>query len=217
MKTFRASDGAVIFLKSIIFSLALQIVAGIILFAITLSGKMGEKGENILNLVFTILLQGCFLLAYFTTKRKQKRVLPLGFSKTSVFTVIIALIASAVCVFCFSHTAQWFDFLLQKIGYQSTAVLEFSTPVETVLVVIATVILAPVCEEIVFRGALFGGLLKRMKPVFAILLSGACFALMHMNPEQTVFQFILGCISALFAYYSGSLIPSVFSSTQETT
>ena len=45
MKTFRASDGAVIFLKSIIFSLALQIVAGIILFAITLNGKMGEKGK----------------------------------------------------------------------------------------------------------------------------------------------------------------------------
>lgn len=209
MKTFRASDGAAIFLKAIIINLALQIIASIVSVALVMSGVVGDKGENILNLCFTILLQGGFLLAYFTTAKKQKRKCPIPIKYTGVTVIIISLLLSAVSVFCFAYTAQWFDFLLQKIGYNSMVDIEFSSPIEIVLVVLATAVLAPICEELVFRGALFGGLLKKMKVVPAVLLSGLCFAFMHMNPEQTVYQFILGVVSALLAYYSGSLIPSI--------
>ncbi len=209
MKTFRASDGAAIFLKAIIFNLALQIIASIVSIALVMSGVVGDKGENILNLLFTILLQGGFLLAYFTTVKKQKRKCPIPVKYTGVTVIIISLLLSTVSVFCFAYTAQWFDFLLKEIGYNSMVAIEFSSPIEITLVVLATTVLAPICEELVFRGALFGGLLKKMKFIPAALLSGACFAFMHMNPEQTVYQFILGVVSAILAYYSGSLVPSI--------
>ena len=44
---------------------------------------------------------------------------------------------------------------------------------------IAVYILAPVVEEMVFRGVLLGELLKRINPVVSILFSATIFGLMH--------------------------------------
>ncbi len=209
MKTMRAADGAAVFMKAIIFNLALQLVAGIVVLALSASGAIGERGENVLNLVFTLLLQGTFFLAFFLTAKAKKRRLAIGFVKTDVVTVVLAIAAAVICVFCFSHLAQWFDFFLRGVGYKSMGGFEFSSVSEAIIVVLASVVAAPICEEIVFRGALFGGLLKKVKPVPAIFISALCFSFMHMNPEQTVYQFILGCVSAVIAMISGSLIPSI--------
>src|SRR5439155_700592 len=47
-------------------------------------------------------------------------------------------------------------------------------------------VLAPVCEEVAFRGFVLNGLCRRFRPWSAILLSSFLFALYHVN----VFQFI---------------------------
>jgi hypothetical protein len=75
--------------------------------------------------------------------------------------------------------------------------------------VVAAGFAAPVMEELVFRGALTGGLMKKNKPYLAIIIGAACFSLMHMNPEQTVYQFLLGCVAGSVAYCSGSVIPAI--------
>ena len=38
---------------------------------------------------------------------------------------------------------------------------------------------------------------------------GFCFALFHGSPEQTVYQFIVGCAFAFLAIKSGSILPSI--------
>lgn len=54
------------------------------------------------------------------------------------------------------------------------------------------VIIAPVTEELIFRGVIMHGLMRNYSRVTAIFLSGLLFALFHMNPWQFPATFILG-------------------------
>lgn len=77
--------------------------------------------------------------------------------------------------------------------------------------VISVVILAPIVEELVFRGAIMGHLLKTGKsPVFAIVVSSLVFGIVHGNLEQAPFAFILGLALGWVYYRTGSLLPSIF-------
>ena len=60
-----------------------------------------------------------------------------------------------------------------------------------VALVLMTVVLAPIGEEFLFRGTVGRGLAND-KPILGILLSGGLFALFHLNPAQTLHQFVLG-------------------------
>ena len=73
-----------------------------------------------------------------------------------------------------------------------------------VTLVLMTVVLAPIAEEFLFRGTVGRGLVND-KPIGGILLCGALFALYHLNPAQTLHQFVLGSFLMLLAYRSGSV------------
>ena len=77
-----------------------------------------------------------------------------------------------------------------------------------VALVIMTVVLAPIGEEFLFRGTVGRGMANG-NPVLGIVLSGSLFALFHLNPAQTLHQFVLGSFLMLLAYRSGSVWTSV--------
>ena len=68
-------------------------------------------------------------------------------------------------------------------------------------------IFAPLFEEWLCRGMVLRGLLvkARVKPVWAIVISAAFFALIHMNPWQAIPAFLLGCLFGYVYYLTGSL------------
>lgn len=70
--------------------------------------------------------------------------------------------------------------------------------------IVTVSVLAPVMEEFVFRGVILRGLLRRMRPVWAIFWSSALFALAHMNPWQAVPAFVIGCLFGWLYFRSGS-------------
>ena len=70
-------------------------------------------------------------------------------------------------------------------------------------------VFAPIIEEIIFRGFIFGGLTKRYGWVKAAAISSALFALIHMQPFAILPIFILGVIFAFLYQYSGSIWPAV--------
>ena len=55
-------------------------------------------------------------------------------------------------------------------------------------------ILAPVCEEVVFRGAIFGGMKKEGNIFKAVMVSGLLFGLLHMNINQASYAFVIGIL-----------------------
>ena len=67
-------------------------------------------------------------------------------------------------------------------------------------------IFAPIFEEWLCRGMILRGLLTKMKPVWAIVVSALFFALIHMNPWQALNAFIIGLVMGYVYYKTGSLL-----------
>ncbi|PZU78403.1 MAG: CPBP family intramembrane metalloprotease domain-containing protein, partial [Chryseobacterium sp.] len=66
---------------------------------------------------------------------------------------------------------------------------------DSVALVIMTVILAPILEEILFRGILMKGLINNdVDPKLAIVLAAFIFGVVHFNPWQFLGAFLLGLV-----------------------
>ena len=70
-------------------------------------------------------------------------------------------------------------------------------------------ILAPLVEEIFFRGFLFQGFRARYGWVAGMLLSSAIFAIAHLDPVSLLPTFILGNLLAYLYHRSNSIWPGV--------
>lgn len=72
-------------------------------------------------------------------------------------------------------------------------------------------LLAPLVEEIVFRGAVLRSLLqwKPERPWLMIAFSALLFALIHMNPAQMPHAFLIGLLLGWMFYRTNSIVPSV--------
>ncbi len=66
-------------------------------------------------------------------------------------------------------------------------------------------IFAPLFEEWLCRGMVLRGLLTKMKPGWAIVVSALFFAVIHMNPWQALNAFIIGVVMGYVYYRTGSL------------
>jgi membrane protease YdiL (CAAX protease family) len=74
---------------------------------------------------------------------------------------------------------------------------------------IAGVIVAPVVEEIFFRGFVFSGLRNRYSWRTAAVISSLFFALVHLQPAALIPIFILGYIFSYLYYRSNSIMPAI--------
>ena len=76
--------------------------------------------------------------------------------------------------------------------------------------IISITIMAPLVEELLFRGAIQGHLQRKgMKPLYAILIASAVFGIVHMNPIQIPFAFAIGMIFGWLYYRTGSVVPGM--------
>ncbi len=77
----------------------------------------------------------------------------------------------------------------------------------TVTLVVLAVIMAPIFEEIVFRGIIQKGLINaRVKPAVAIWVSAVTFGIVHANPWQFVGAVLLGYVLGLVYHRTNSLL-----------
>ena len=67
------------------------------------------------------------------------------------------------------------------------------------------VLAAPLLEELIFRGIMLDGLLKRYGPLTSIIVSSLLFGLAHLNPWQFVTGFVIGCFLGWVYLRSGSV------------
>lgn len=75
---------------------------------------------------------------------------------------------------------------------------------------LTVVIMAPVFEEILFRGIILNGFLKFYKPWRSILWSAALFAIIHLNPWQAIGAFIIGVYIGWVYWKTRSILPGIF-------
>jgi membrane protease YdiL (CAAX protease family) len=77
-------------------------------------------------------------------------------------------------------------------------------------VVLTLVVIAPVTEELLFRGLILRGFLRNYGRRRAIVLSAILFALVHVSPWQLVGVFAGGVVLGWWSIETGSLLPCFF-------
>jgi len=71
-------------------------------------------------------------------------------------------------------------------------------------------LMAPLAEELVFRGAVLRSLLRwTSRPWLAIAISAVLFSIIHMNPAQLPHAFLAGLLLGWLYYRTDSIVPGV--------
>lgn len=70
---------------------------------------------------------------------------------------------------------------------------------------LSIVILAPIIEELIFRGIILDGFLKRYKIVTSLIISSFLFGILHINPVQAIPAFIGGIFLGWVYYQTRSV------------
>lgn len=114
-------------------------------------------------------------------------------------------LAASVSTICAAIVAEPVSLLLPPMPDFFKVMMEtlLNGPLWTTLLCVS--VFAPFFEEWLCRGMVLRGLLSRMKPAWAIVISAAFFAIIHLNPWQAIPAFILGCLFGLVYYRTGSL------------
>ena len=76
-------------------------------------------------------------------------------------------------------------------------------------VVMTSVIAAPLLEEILFRGIIQDGAMRKFGPAGGIVIASAIFGVVHFIPPQVVNAFFLGLVLGLVYYKTRSLVSVV--------
>lgn len=102
-----------------------------------------------------------------------------------------------------------FDMLLYSIPTLNDVLYEYLEEyllnTSYIFIFISTCIIAPIFEEILYRGILLNGLLKKYSYKKAIIFSAIIFGIAHMNLPQGINACFLGIIIGLAYYYTKSI------------
>lgn len=153
--------------------------------------------EMLANVVF--LLMVCVVLLFYL--RQIRGLDPvalfgigrLGFGRTLGWAFLILLPLLAVVSICNWMTLEWLKPFWPDLGPQDSVkiFLENGHWGTRLILAGAAVIVAPLVEETVFRGFVYGVLKRFTDPIFAAITSSALFALAHFHLGSAVPLFVL--------------------------
>lgn len=109
---------------------------------------------------------------------------------------------------------QLLDLTVRRSGGELPPIQEelqdaFNDPALVPLILVGVVLLAPLGEELLFRGVLFQALRRRVPPWPAIGLSGLAFGLTHVQPVAIVGTFPLGMYLAWLFHRRGTIVSPI--------
>ena len=145
-----------------------------------------------------------FLLLVFVHRAPFQDILPFQPFRASI-TLPSLFIALAVSVIGYVASTMVSAFL--SLFGVMPVMADFSFPEEPAaafLFLLNITLIAPLTEEIVFRGVIMN-ILRRFGDCFALLISSLLFAFVHMNLVQMPNAFIMGLVIGYFTLCSGSL------------
>jgi membrane protease YdiL (CAAX protease family) len=145
-----------------------------------------------------------------------------GTSKAPAFkSMIISVIGAPLLLWNFATAARHVGILIGwsenavAVTYMFNQIWSVLTPKPTfpliLLYSLLTIVVAPLIEELFFRGFFFNHAYRRCPLSVAIVLTSAVFALLHISPhrsgESLFVLFVNGVIFSLLRVSSGSIYP----------
>lgn len=150
-------------------------------------------------------LAALVILVIFFLCRRKHPLREVGLVRTAPVQVAAACGAAPILYAAVSLVLS----LLPAAWLESYADAAASLSGNDVWTVLATVVLAPITEEVIFRGLIFSRLERAMPGWLAALLSAAAFGLCHGQAVWMAYAFVLGLIFAVMRLRTGSILPSM--------
>lgn len=157
-----------------------------------------------------LIVFGIWYYTKYVKKDKNEGVYESGLKKILHFKDLAFIIALSVAGFFFANIVSQIEVaVMPEAGKEFESMMENVLGNGSIIGVISAALLAPISEEIVFRGLL----VKNAKKVFGLtgcmLLSGIAFGIVHLNPIQSIYAIPLGMLLAYLAYRYSSIIPAI--------
>lgn len=111
--------------------------------------------------------------------------------------------------FCISYVLELVNIVFPAVMESYMNLLKMMDIGNSWLTVVVTVCLAPIGEELMFRGVIMSYARKVMPFVWANLLQAALFGVYHMNLVQGVYAFVMGLLLGYLVKKCDSLLASI--------
>ena len=191
-------------LIQIVVSIVLIIPAVIIMLALEGVLDYGyDDGKTWIIAIILLLIDLVTLYVFWKRRYANLSFLWSEQAKRLYFWIIVASIGYII--------VDWhLEELLPFAEWESETLETLSQLVVNPIGFITAAFVAPVVEEVVFRGAILRALLqKKWNPWYAILISAAIFGIIHMNLTQGFSAFAVGIFMGWLFYRTRSIWPGV--------
>ena len=175
----------------------------------------------VISFIVSVIVEGAFLIApfyfanhalRFVAHRGSQVLRALGFRgfrpASTLSWIVLLFLAFLVINVLYQDVINILHLHLQT---NDQLILQESkrAPLTTYATLLAAVFIAPICEEIFFRGFVFAGFLRSMPLVWAIILSALLFAVAHADPGSFAVLFFIGLALAFLRWRTQSLWPGI--------
>lgn len=203
-KNSRAASSGAVYSAAVCLYIVLSLIVSLI---ISGAGLTGDAAAYLGYICSPVAIALALFFAVAVLKIPVRDFVP---KKCRPKYIVIAFLAIFGLLFAVSPLNTLFVNFLTELGYvpvqSSLPSLEGGGMAGAIIVV---AVLPAVCEELLFRGAILRGAEEGAGTAAAVLLSAVLFMLYHGSVEQTIYQFICGCVFALMAVRSASVLPSM--------
>ena len=192
---------ALALLVSVYLVLAFEGALAMNLTARSLSEAARHGASSPINLAIAQLAGGFLVLAFATRKYE------LGWKRYEARLTILLIAFGIALQFVLAEVGNTVSAFIPQANDQSILLhhwLNSNDPLFVLQVFIAFVVVAPLIEELIFRGALLRGLGKSYGTPLALLLSTLLFALVHAQPRAIVYAGVGGLFLGLIALWTNS-------------
>lgn len=195
-----------------------QVLVGIVVGGLGALGlHFGDVNPTIINatvsaIIYVLAITLTVLVPWLVFKDKTDRE-ELGLARSPNWSdlllapagFVVYIVLSALLLWAATEWLTFIDFdQVQETGFSN-----LGQQYEYILAFVTLVIIAPVAEEILFRGYLFGKLRKHVPVWLAIIVTSLLFGLVHAAWNVGIDVFALSIILCLLRVVSKSLWPSI--------
>ena len=169
--------------------------------------------------IFIIVMQGGLILLptlYFVQKNRRSFRQTLHLKQISAPVFILTLLLIVPTRICSSLITSMVQIVfpipeqhMDSLKFMYSELLFPSNATELALIVIGTVIMAAVCEEIMFRGFILTAFKERIHIWGAIIITSLGFAIYHFDPWGLPEYAVIGIFFGWLVVRTGSIFPAM--------
>ena len=166
--------------------------------------KAGFAPIYIQTISYPLLFIPAMMLASSQSRRNVFRIEPKPVDRPEQWKALPALLA-VVGMLGLAFLLDPLNYVMPEPSADIKAAMEILAGGPIFVSLLCTAVFAPFFEEWLFRGIVLRGLLGKLKPVWAILLSAVVFGLFHMNLWQAIPAALMGLLLGYVYWKTGSL------------